>query len=224
MALFTVDSNNTFGQTVEEAGKYNVVIASSSQYTTTKEAGKPMAIFDYEVLDGPYKGGLIRFDNEVWDSTSEDKAKLSAKRFNTIAVALGAINGTAFDSIEQFVNQAVGHQLAITVDWDTGSNGKAYLAVKSYEQFMQDGSKPNGVKRPAGSSRTGNSGFGNHQGAGGSFHSTTNNQQTGGFNTPASSDAGNTQRTPSTANGYSSQSANSYHGGGFPPVPDGQPF
>lgn len=30
MALFTVDSNNTFGQTVEEAGKYNVVIASSS--------------------------------------------------------------------------------------------------------------------------------------------------------------------------------------------------
>lgn len=209
MALFTVDSNNTFGQTVEEAGKYNVVIASSSQYTKTKEAGKPMAIFDYEVLDGPYKGGLIRFDNEVWDSTSEDKAKLSAKRFNTIAVALGASNGTAFDSIEQFVSQAVGHQLAITVDWDTGSNGKAYLAVKSYESFMQDGSKPNGVKRPAGSSNTGNNGFG----------TTTNKQQGNGFNSPASSNAGNVQ-----APGYSNQSANSYHGGGFPPIPDGSPF
>lgn len=209
MALFTVDSNNTFGQTVEEAGKYNVVIASSSQYTKTKEAGKPMAIFDYEVLDGPYKGGLIRFDNEVWDSTSEDKAKLSAKRFNTIAVALGASNGTAFDSIEQFVSQAVGHQLAITVDWDTGSNGKAYLAVKSYESFMQDGSKPNGVKRPAGSSNTGNNGFG----------TTTNKQQGNGFNSPASSNAGNVQ-----APGYSNQSANSYHGGGFPQIPDGSPF
>ncbi|MBQ0837555.1 DUF669 domain-containing protein [Lactiplantibacillus pentosus] len=219
MALFTVDSNNTFGQTVEEAGKYNVVIASSSQYTTTKEAGKPMAIFDYEVLDGPYKGGLIRFDNEVWDGTSEDKAKLSAKRFNTIAVALGAANGTAFDSIEQFVSQAVGHQLAITVDWDTGSNGKAYLAVKSYEPFMQDGSKPNGVKRPAGSSNTGNSGFGNRKSTSGGFGTTTNNQQVNGFNTPESSNAGNTQ-----APGYSSQSANSYHGGGFPPIPDGSPF
>ena len=219
MALFTVDSNNTFGQTVEEAGKYNVVIASSSQYTKTKEASKPMAIFDYEVLDGPYKGGLIRVDNEVWDSTSEDKAKLSAKRFNTIAVALGASNGTVFDSIEQFVSQAVGHQLAITVDWDTGSNGKAYLAVKSYEPFMQDGSKPNGVKRPAGSSNTGNSGFGNRKSASGGFGTTTNNQQVNGFNTPASSNAGNTQ-----APGYSSQSANSYHGGGFPPIPDGSPF
>lgn len=219
MALFTVDSNNTFGQTVEEAGKYNVVIASSSQYTTTKEAGKPMAIFDYEVLDGPYKGGLIRFDNEVWDGTSEDKAKLSAKRFNTIAVALGAANGTAFDSIEQFVSQAVGHQLAITVDWDTAANGKAYLAVKSYEPFMQDGSKPNGVKRPAGSSNTGNSGFGNRKSTSGGFGTTTNNQQVNGFNTPESSNAGNTQ-----APGYSSQSANSYHGGGFPPIPDGSPF
>lgn len=216
MALFTVDSNNTFGQTVEEAGKYNVVIASSSQYTTTKEAGKPMAIFDYEVLDGPYKGGLIRFDNEVWDGTSEDKAKLSAKRFNTIAVALGAANGTAFDSIEQL---AVGHQLAITVDWDTGSNGKAYLAVKSYEPFMQDGSKPNGVKRPAGSSNTGNNGFGNHKSTSGGFGTTTNKQQGNGFNSPASSNAGNVQ-----APGYSNQSANSYHGGGFPPIPDGSPF
>ncbi|BEI46490.1 DUF669 domain-containing protein [Lactiplantibacillus plantarum] len=219
MALFTVDSNNTFGQTVEEAGKYNVVIASSSQYTKTKEAGKPMAIFDYEVLDGPYKGGLIRFDNEVWDGTSEDKAKLSAKRFNTIAVALGASNGTVFDSIEQFVSQAVGHQLAITVDWDTGSNGKAYLAVKSYEPFMQDGSKPNGVKRPAGSSNTGNSDFGNHKSTSGGFGMTTNKQQGNGFSTPASSNAGNTQ-----APGYSKQSANSYHGGGFPPIPDGSPF
>lgn len=220
MALFTVDSNNTFGQTVEEAGKYNVVIASSSQYTTTKEAGKPMAIFDYEVLDGPYKGGLIRFDNEVWDGTSEDKAKLSAKRFNTIAVALGAANGTAFDSIEQFVSQAVGHQLAITVDWDTAANGKAYLAVKSYEPFMQDGSKPNGIKRPAAANSTGNGGFGNRQNTTGGFGAATNNQKSDGFNGSVAGD----KQASGTASGYSNQSANSYRGGGFPPVPDGSPF
>ena len=84
---------------------------------------------------------------------------------------------------------------------------------------MQDGSKPNGVKRPAGSSNTGNSGFGNRKSTSGGFGTTTNKQQGNGFSTPASSNAGNTQ-----APGYSSQSANSYHGGGFPPIPDELPF
>ncbi|MFO1547756.1 hypothetical protein AAAB50_16760, partial [Lactiplantibacillus plantarum] len=98
-----------------------------------------------------------------------------------------------------------------------------YLAVKSYEPFMQDGSKPNGIKRPAGSSNTGNGGFGNRQSASGGFGSATNHQQSSGFNAPTSSNTGNAQ-TPGTANDYSSQSANSYHGGGFPPIPDGSPF
>ncbi|WP_154815060.1 DUF669 domain-containing protein, partial [Lactiplantibacillus plantarum] len=137
----------------------------------------------------------------------------------TIAVALGAANGTSFDSIQQFVSQAVGNKLAVTVDWETGQNGKTYLSVKSHKPFMQDGSKPNGVKRPAGSSNTGNSGFGNHKSTSGGFGTTTNKQQGNGFSTPASSNAGNVQ-----APGYSNQSANSYHGGGFPPIPDESPF
>ncbi|MBA3076995.1 DUF669 domain-containing protein [Lactiplantibacillus plantarum] len=219
MALFTVDTNNILGQAVEEAGTYNVVVAPSSQYTTTQQAGNPMAVFDYEVLDGKYKGGRIRFDNEVWDTSTEEKGNLSIKRFNTIAVALGAANGTSFDSIQQFVSQAVGNKLAVTVDWETGQNGKTYLSVKSHKPFMQDGSKPNGVKRPAGSSNTGNSGFGNHKSTSGGFGTTTNKQQGNGFSTPASSNAGNVQ-----APGYSNQSANSYHGGGFPPILDGSPF
>ncbi|WP_047999390.1 DUF669 domain-containing protein [Lactiplantibacillus herbarum] len=223
MALFTVDSSNTFGQSVEEAGKYNVVIASSSQYKQSQSTNKPMAVFDYEVLDGQYKGGMIRFDNEIWDGTTEDKAKLSAKRFSTIAVALGAQNGSAFDSIEQFVNQAVGNKLAITVDWEVGNNGKIYLTVKGYEPYMQDGSKPNGVRRPEGQqggSSTGgfgsqsSSGFGSNQNSSNSGFGAPSGQPSGGFG----NQSGN---TGTTTNNPRSE----YNGGQpFDQVPNGMPF
>lgn len=213
MSLFTVDSHNVFGIAVEEAGTYNVRIASSSQYTTTKDAGKPMAIFDYEVLDGKYKGGTIRFDNKVWDATSKEKQEISAKRFSTIAVALGAADGTGFDSIEQFVNQSIGHDLAVTVDWETGQNGKTYLTVQGYQQTMQDGSKPNGVKRPVEQNGGNNaSGFGSHS------HNTNNgfgSQPTGGFGS-SGVNAGKTT--------YDSGTASKYHGDGFPPIPSNSPF
>jgi len=61
MALFTADSKNVFGQTVEEAGTYNVVVAPSSQFTNSKQTGKPMAVFDYEVtFDELYMNLIVR--------------------------------------------------------------------------------------------------------------------------------------------------------------------
>lgn len=212
MALFTVDSSNTFGQSVEEAGKYNVVIASSSQYKQSQSTNKPMAVFDYEVMDGRYKGGMIRFDNEIWDGTTEDKAKLSAKRFSTIAVALGAQNGSAFDSIEQFVNQAVGNKLAITVDWEDGNNGKTYLTVKGYEPYMQDGSKPNGVRRPEGQqSNNGAGGFGGQSSSG---FGSASSQPSVGFGNQSGNAGANTSNPRSEYNG----------GQPFDQVPNGMPF
>lgn len=222
MSLFTVDSNNILGQAVEEAGTYNVVVASSSQYTTTQQAGNPMAVFDYEVLDGKYKGGRIRFDNEVWDTSTEEKGNLSVKRFNTIAVALGANNGTSFDSIQQFVSQAVGNQLAVTVDWETGQNGKTYLTVKSHKPFMQDGSKPNGVKRPDATGAQSN-GFANRNGSGFGGQSKNN-----GFgNNPMHGQNNNraTGQQNGNNNGFANQNGTGYRGGHqFDNVPDGLPF
>lgn len=189
MALFTVDSNNVFGQSVEEAGVYNVAISPSSEFKNSS-TGKPMAVLDYEVLDGKYKGGLIRFDNEIWDGSTPEKASQSAKRFSTIAVALGANDGTAFDSIEQFVSQAVSHRLAVSVDWETGTNGKTYLVVKGYRQFMPDGSKPNGKTRPAGKPANNGGGFGSHAQTSGNSTGFGTPKATGGFGTPANNNAG----------------------------------
>lgn len=204
MSLFTVDSNNVFGQSVEEAGVYNVAISPSSEFKTSS-TGKPMAVLDYEVLDGKYKGGQIRFDNEIWDGSTQEKAEMSAKRFSTIAVALGAQNGASFDSIEQFVSQAVGHKLAVVVDWEAGQNGKTYLVVKGYRQYMDDGSKPNGTTRPTDTSAAGN-GFSN---------STTS----GAFGTSAKGNAFGGQPTAPANN-----PSNMYSGGKFDDVPNGMPF
>ncbi|WP_338208287.1 DUF669 domain-containing protein [Lactiplantibacillus paraxiangfangensis] len=211
MALFTADSKNVFGQTVEEAGTYNVVVAPSSQFTNSKQTGKPMAVFDYEVVDGKYAGGQIRFDNEVWDGSTKEKADQSAKRFSTIAVALGAADGTAFDSVEQFVSQSIGHRLAVSVDWETGQNGKTYLVVRGYQTFMPDGSKPNGIKRPVDAQGgNNNGGFGSHASSNTGLGAPTTNQASGGFG------------AQNTAAGYNS--GDKYHGEGFPPIPNNSPF
>lgn len=216
MALFTADSKNVFGQTVEEAGVYNVVVAPSSQFTTSKQSGKPMAVFDYEVVDGKYAGGQIRFDNEVWDDSTQEKANQSAKRFSTIAVALGAADGTSFDSIEQFMSQAVGNKLAVSVDWESVQNGKTYLAVKGYRPFMPNGSKPNGSMRPQSQSGTANSGFG------GNNSSKTN---TSGFGSkPAGSANSFGAQAPKSNNTAASYSNANYRGGKTDDIPDGYPF
>jgi len=216
MALFTADSKNVFGQTVEEAGTYNVVVAPSSQFTNSKQTGKPMAVFDYEVIDGKYAGGQIRFDNEVWDGSTKEKADQSAKRFSTIAVALGAADGTAFDSVEQFVSQAVGNRLAVNVDWETGQNGKTYLVVRGYQAFMPDGSKPNGKMRPQGQATTPSNGFGSKSAP---------KQNAGGIgNQPAGQTNAFGAQAPQSNNTGAGYSNANYRGGMSDDVPDNMPF
>lgn len=214
MVLFTADSKNVFGQTVEEAGTYNVVVAPSSQYTTSKQTGKPMAVFDYEVIDGKYAGGQIRFDNEVWDDSTQEKASQSAKRFSTIAVALGAADGTAFDSIEQFVSQAVGNKLAVSVDWENGQNGKTYLVVKGHRPYMPNGSKPNGKMRPQGQTSAPSNGFG-------SAKAFTN---AGGFGSQSASPANAFGKQAPQPNNTGAGYSNANYRGGMDDIPNGMPF
>lgn len=147
MTLFVVDSQNTLGKSVKEAGNYNVRVLSDSEWKKTKETQNDMAVLNYEVTDGKYKGGKILYDNLVWD---HNDTELSAKRFNTILAASGVPDGTPIESIRQLVNGMKGKTLNVTVDWKYSDySGKWNLAVKGYSKFDEEGSKPNGIERPS---------------------------------------------------------------------------
>lgn len=150
MALFTVNSNNVFGKVVEEAGIYNVRVLPTTMLKTAK-SGNPMVVMNYEVLDGKYMGGEIRYDNVVWIEGSKEDVDKSIRRFNTVMVAAGVPDGTPLNNLNDFVTGMIGKKLAIEVEWgEPNSNGDSYLTVRSYRALMKDGSKPNGVKRPQG--------------------------------------------------------------------------
>lgn len=148
MPLFTVDHNNVFGKYVEEAGRYNVKIVRADMHHSKQ--GNDYITVDYEVQDGKYKGGQIRYQNITWSNEDLDG---SIKRFNTFAVALGASDGTSFDSVGQFAASILNKLLTIDVDWDEpNTNGKVYLTVKGYHKLLNEPSQPNGVRRPDASS------------------------------------------------------------------------
>ncbi|KRL81778.1 DUF669 domain-containing protein [Ligilactobacillus equi] len=148
--LFKVDSTNTFGEfvAVEEAGSYNVRISNAE--LKTSHAGNSMLVVDYEVTDGKYQGGTIRFDHIVWSDYNEEALNLSIKRFNTLLVATGVNDGTEINSLDAVARGLVGRELGITVDWDTEPNnkGRYNLRVKARFAKMASGSKPNGKREP----------------------------------------------------------------------------
>lgn len=148
MALFTVNSKNVFGKNVEEAGIYNVRVLPTTVLKTSS-TNKPMVVMNYEVLDGKYAGGEIRYDNLVWQEDSQESFNNSIKRFNTVMVAAGVPDGTPLNTLNDFVAGMIGKELAVEVEWGKPNrNGDSYLSVRSYRKFMQDGSKPNGIRRP----------------------------------------------------------------------------
>ena len=157
----TVDENNTYGKRVEEAGAYNVRVLPTS-VSKTSSTGKEMLTLNYEVLDGKYAGGQIRFDNIVWDDTTPEKEESSIKRFNTLMVAAGVPNGSNIASLEMMVKALTTkyNTMNISVEWD-GPNDKGYynLSVQNHKPKDPDGSKPNGVFQPT-NNNSGNNGAG----------------------------------------------------------------
>lgn len=148
MPLFTVDSNNVFGKYVEEAGTYNVIITNTLLRTSNN--GNKVIDIDYQVLDGKYTGcPIIYADSLTWVDYPEEKRSMSIKRFNSLLVACGAKDGAVIDSLEQLAGVLKGQKLAIGVEWQESSkDGKYYLRVSNHQKLLNDGSKPNGKKRP----------------------------------------------------------------------------
>lgn len=159
---FTVDPDNVFGKFVEESGDYNVKVASVSEPQHSK-AGNDYLTIDYELLDGTYKGAQIRYQNLTYDESTQEKKDLSDTRFNTMVVSAGAKVGFKFTSMEQFAKAVTGKKLNVHTKWGAPNNkGKIYLTVDGFNPLDKDGSKPDGIKRPAQSNVT-DGGFGGKQ-------------------------------------------------------------
>lgn len=168
---FTTNSNNIFngGTFVEEAGTYNVKIVKAVA-THAKSTGNEMLQLDYEVIDGKYAGGKVRFDNQVWDETTEDSYNNSVRRFSTLAWAVGAQDGLQISSMPAFAQSLQNKPLAIEVKWSDQPNSKGYynLQVTRHLPKLNGESQPNGVKRPDSNqgptrSRNNQNGFGYSQ-------------------------------------------------------------
>lgn len=160
----TVDENNVLGRRVEEAGTYNVRLLPTSELKTSS-TGKEMLVLNYEVLDGKYAGGTIRFDNVVYDDTTPEKEEQSLKRFNTLLVVAGVPAGTQINTLAILLQGLKKYnKMNVTVEWSSEPNDKGYynLNVTSHNPTDPEGSKPNGIFAPA-RQQPGASNFGNRQ-------------------------------------------------------------
>lgn len=148
---FTTNSKNIFnGRTfVAEAGTYNVKIVKAIA-TRANSTGNEMLQLDYEVIDGKYAGGQVRFDNQVWNEATEESYNNSVRRFNTLAWAVGVQDGLQIPSMKSFAQSLLNKVLAIEVKWSDQPNSKGYynLEVTRHLPKLNGESQPNGVKRP----------------------------------------------------------------------------
>jgi len=162
MSLFTTDSNNVFGTGVQEAGSYNVKIVKA-EAGKAKNSGRETLTLDYQVLDGKYQGGEIRYQTMTWIDDDSEKLKQSIRRFNTLVVALGVGDGVTIESIPQLAKSVLNKELTVDVDWgDPNNKGNVYLEVRGYHLLDPEGSKPNGIKRSdSQSNKQHNGGFNN---------------------------------------------------------------
>lgn len=176
---FTTNSNNIFnGRTfVEEAGTYNVKIVKAVA-THANSTGNEMLQLDYEVIDGKYAGGQVRFDNQVWNEATEESYNNSVRRFNTLAWAVGVQDGLQIPNMQVFAQSLLNKTLAIEVKWSDQPNSKGYynLQVTRHLPTLDGESQPNGVKRP--DSNQGSTGSRNSQNGFGSSY-TDNYSQPG---------------------------------------------
>lgn len=177
--LFTTDENNVFGKSLKEAGTYNVRVTSA--VAKNSKNGNPMIEFNYEVLDGQYAGAPIRYDYAVWND-DEDHFDLSVRRFNTIMIASGIPSGKAVENLPQVASVMNGRKLAVSVDWEESQNGNWYLRVKGYHKLLQEGSQPNGKKRPESGQNERQSNFGSNRGQATGYRQQAPQAPNNGFN------------------------------------------
>lgn len=112
------------------AGRYNLRIVTATEKVSKK--GDPMVVVDYEVMDGPHAGRLVKFHYIVFFTDKIAKGAGMSKTFlKTI--------GLPFEGqITVDPNQWIGRCLVGKVVMEAGQDGNEYPRVKFIDKYEMD--------------------------------------------------------------------------------------
>lgn len=112
------------------AGRYNLRIVAATEKVSKK--GDPMVVVDYEVMDGPYAGRLVKFHYIVFFTDKMAKGAGMSKTFlKTI--------GLPFEgSVTVDPSQWIGRCLVGKVVMEAGQDGTEYPRVKFIDKYEMD--------------------------------------------------------------------------------------
>lgn len=112
------------------AGRYNLRIVAAVEKVSKK--GSPMVVVDYEVMDGPYAGRLVKFHNVVF---FQDKMAPGAGMSKTFLKTIGL---PYEGQITVDPSQWVGRCLVGKVVMEAGQDGNEYPRVKFVDKYETD--------------------------------------------------------------------------------------
>lgn len=112
------------------AGRYNLRIVAAVEKVSKK--GSPMVVVDYEVMDGPYAGRLVKFHYVVF---FQDKMAPGAGMSKTFLKTIGL----PYDGkITVDPAQWIGRCLVGKVVMESGQDGTVYPRVKFVDKYETD--------------------------------------------------------------------------------------
>lgn len=116
------------------AGRYNLRIVSANEKYSKK--GDPMVVVDYEVMDGPYAGRLVKFHYIVFFNDKTAKGAGMSKTFlKTI--------GLPFEGqVTVDASKWIGRCLVGKVVLEPGQDGTDYPRVKFVDKYEIDYTAP----------------------------------------------------------------------------------
>lgn len=112
------------------AGRYNLRIVSAAEKVSKK--GSPMVVVNYEVMDGPYAGRLVKFHNVVF---FQDKMAPGAGMSKTFLKTIGL---PYEGQITVDPTQWIGRCLVGKVVMEAGQDGNEYPRVKFVDKYETD--------------------------------------------------------------------------------------
>lgn len=116
------------------AGRYNLRIVSAEEKVSKK--GAPMVVVDYEVMDGPYAGRLVKFHYVVF---FQDKMSPGAGMSKTFLKTIGL---PYEGQITVDPSQWIGRCLVGKVVMEAGQDGTEYPRVKFVDKYVTDYTVP----------------------------------------------------------------------------------
>lgn len=103
-ANFKINSNETYGKRVTQAGKYNLQLTTVKN-VTSQNTGNDYITLGFKVVDGEFADIAVNSYNLNWtDSDDPKKIENSAKLLNTLLIALGFEDGAVIKDWQALIN------------------------------------------------------------------------------------------------------------------------